>query len=174
LDGPPGSQVPLRLWVWHGSERSTATVGVVTFPAEEATTTPSFAAPIRPPAPVAPPAAVHLSLHFPAPAVARVLTRLRRHGSRACRELVRHVRAGWRGRRKSSDQDFIVRALCVLAVVAQEEEKRGTVAKARLRHCQKWLRRAEDARITHTQLFTDIENKYRALVRGEARHRDRR
>ena len=100
---------------------------------------------------------------------------MRRHGSRACRELVRHVRGDWRrGRRKSSDQDFIVRALCVLAVVAQEEEKRGTVAEARLRHCQKWLRRAEDARITHTQLFTDIENKYRALVRGEARHRDRR
>ena len=53
-------------------------------------------------------------------------------------------------------------------------EGRGTVAKARLRHRQKWLRRAEDARITHTDLFTGIENEYRALVRGEARHRDRR
>lgn len=174
LDAPPGSQVPLRLWLWHGSELLTATVGVVAFPAEVATMMPSVTPAISRPAPVPPPERLHPSLHFPAPTVARLLTRLRRHGTTACRELVRHVRAGWRGRRRRSDPDFIVRALCVLAVVAQEEEKRGTVAKAHLPHCQKWLRRAEETRMAYTDLFTGIEKKYRALVKDEARRRDRR
>ncbi len=171
LDAPPGSQVPLRLWLWHASELLTATVGVVAFPDDVATTTPSVTAAISPPAHVAAPVRLHPSLHVPAPAVARMLTRLRRHGTTACRKLVRHVRAGWRGRHKRWDADFVAHALCVLAVVAQEEEKRDTVAKAHLPHCQKWQRRAEEARATHPDLFTSIEKKYRVLAEGEARRR---
>lgn len=172
LDAAPGSQAPLRLWVWHGSELLTATVGVVALPADAATTTPAVTAAISTPAPVAPPTRLHPSLHVPAPTVARLLTRLRRHGTTACRELVRHVRAGWRGRHKRSDPDFVVRALCVLAVVAQEEERRGSIAKAHLPHCEKWLRRAEEARMAYPDLFTGMEKKYRVLVKSKARRRD--
>lgn len=174
LESPPGSQVPLQFWLRHGSEQLTATVGVVTFPADEATTTPSIAAPIPPPVPVAAAATVHPPLHLSEPTAARLLTRLRRHGSRACHELVRDIRTRWCGRRKTSDQDFILHALCVLAVVAQEERERGTVAKARLPHPQKWLRRAEAARTIRPDLFTGLENKYHALVKNETRRRDPR
>jgi hypothetical protein len=105
-----------------------------------------------------------------APVVAGLLTRLRQHGSMACRDLVRGVRADWRGWRKGRDRDFIVRALCVLAVVVREEEHRGTVAKARLPQCTKWLRRAEAARRNRPDLFAAMEEKYRVLA-GKGTHR---
>ncbi len=99
-----------------------------------------------------------------APVVAGLLTRLGQHGSMACRELVRQVRAGWRGWRKGTEGDFVVRALCVLAVVAQEEDHRGTVAKARLPQYRKWLRRAEAARRNRPDLFAAMQQKYRVLA----------
>lgn len=99
-----------------------------------------------------------------APVVAGLLTRLRRHGSRACRELVRHVRADWRGSRKGTEGDFVIRALCVLAVVVREEEQRGTVAQARLPQRTKWLRRADAARRNRPDIFADIEQEYRVLA----------
>lgn len=107
---------------------------------------------------------VVVALDSGAPVVAGLLTRLRQHGSQACRDLVRHVRADWRGWRKGTERDFIVRALCVLAVVVREEEHRGTVAKARLPQSTKWLRRAEAARRNRPDVFAAIEQKYRVLA----------
>jgi hypothetical protein len=105
-----------------------------------------------------------------APAVAGLLTRLRQHGSRACRDLIRQVRADWRGWRKGTEGDFIVRALCVLAVVVREEEHPGTIAKARLPQCARWLRRAEAARRNRPDVFAAIDQKYRVLA-GEGTQR---